>query len=340
MTTPISLKQLAESKTGGVQKTTNFKLHPSVIKIEKGWNGRMPGPELDAHIELLYQAMKAGESVPPIEVQMIDGEPVVRDGHCRTQAALRLVDEGIEYMLEARQFRGNDVDAMFLMLNTGTGQRALTPLEQGTQYLKLLKMGVDVAGIAERRRIHRSTVENGIQLAEMPTAVQKLVASGKVAAHTALKTVKAHGAKEAVKLLEEAAQGEKKVKPKQLPAGPGKKERGQTLPPVGDLADLTPETLKAMREAVARTEVAEARLAELDAKLKRREAAQIDLLAKMSAPVSALPPLNPPQAQAVETPAGTAILKRLAAVNVLVSTIDRAVITQLVKDARALVGEQ
>lgn len=339
----VSLKQFAESKTEGVQKRTIFGVDPYKVHIEQGWNGRLESPDLDEDNERLYQLMKSNVQVPPIELQIVEGKMVVRDGHRRTLAARRIVDEGGEYILDARQFRGNDEDAVFLMIGTGTGSRHLTPLEQGLQYLRLMRMGVDIATIAAKLHIHRSTVENGIQLAEMPTAVQKLVAAGKVAAHTALKTVKAHGAKEATKMLQgasEAAPAGKKVKPKQLPAGPAPKPRGQTLPPPqSDAAGYEQaQHIKSLEEYNGRLE---ARVAELEGKerIKIVEGA-------VSAPIELkLPPLNPPIGIKVEASAGNnaphvlAIVKRLAEVNTVVSVLDRATIVQLVQDARKLLGK-
>lgn len=228
-----SLKALAENKTEGISKATYFKVRPDLIEFEPGFNLREEGPELDAHIERIYQAMRAGVYLPPIDVSVTDGRVIARDGHCRTRAARRLLAEGIEYVLEARQLRGNDADALFHMLGSDQGRR-FSPLEQGRGFLRALNMGHTVADIAARTGLHRSTVENGLALAEAPTAVQKLVASGEVASHTALKTVRQHGARAAEKLAEgvAAAKAAGKTKatarhievPALLPADPKQRE--------------------------------------------------------------------------------------------------------------------
>lgn len=236
MSNPVSLKAMAEAKADGIQKATFFKVRPDLVEFEEGFNLREEGPELDEHIERLYQAMKAGAYIPPIDVAVIDGRVIARDGHCRTRAGRRLLAEGIEYLLEARQLRGNDSDAVFHMLGSGQGKH-FTPLEQGRGFLRLINMGHEVAAIAARTGLHRSTVENGLALAEAPAAVQKMVAEGKVASHTALKTVRKHGTKAAEKLAEGIKEAEKagktKVTGKHLKEP---KERGQTLPPKADPA--------------------------------------------------------------------------------------------------------
>jgi ParB family chromosome partitioning protein len=240
-----SLKALAEGKTDGIQKATIFKVRPDVVELEEGFNLREEGAELDEHIERLYHAMKAGAYIPPIDVAVIEGRVLVRDGHCRTRAARRLVAEGIDYQLEARQLRGNDADAVFHMLGSGQGKH-FTPLEQGRGFLRLINFGHTVAQIAARSGLHRSTIENGLALAEAPAAVQKLVAEGKVASHTALKVVRKEGGEKAVKKLVEGvkaaeAQGKAKATGKHL-AEP--KPRGQTKPPKEKAA---PTPVKARR---------------------------------------------------------------------------------------------
>ncbi len=224
--TYISLKQAAEAKAEGFQKATYFKLDPNVVQIEPGWNGRDDTPELAEYRQRLKAAMKAGAMIPPIDVEMVDGVPIVRDGHSRTLMARELVAEGTPYVLEARQFKGNEAEARYHMIGSAGGM-ALTPLEQGRQFKLLISYGQTVADISARTGLHRSTVENGLQLADAPVAVQKLVTSGKVASHLALKTVRKHG-KDAARVLDEgvaaaAAAGKTKATAKHV--------RGQTLPP-------------------------------------------------------------------------------------------------------------
>lgn len=284
MTTPApSLKALAEAKADGIQKLTIFTVDPDAVHIEPGWNGRDETPDLLVYRQALKAAMKAGAFVPPIDVQMVDGTPVVRDGHSRTLMARELKAEGTPYVLQARQLRGNDADMIYHMLGSGT-TRGLGPLEAGRQYLRLLRMGTQPPAIAERLGISVTTVTNGIALAEMPSAVQGLVVAGKVAPHQALKTVKAHGAREATGVLKEAIKAaEAKGKTKATGKHIEPKAKPQVLPP-----------------------------------------------AAAPAPAPTLPPVTMP-ADFVD------LVRRLAAVNIVVSQIDRNAVAQLVQDARKLV---
>ncbi len=201
-----TLRALAESKTEGITKSTTFRVDPNLIKFEKGFNLRDEGPELEAHVESLYQAYKAGDMLPAIDVHVDDGVIIARDGHCRTKAAKRLRKEMPDFSIECRQFKGNDADAVVHMLNSGTGGKRLSPLEEGRGYLRLVKMGLTIPQIAEKRHVSRPTIDNGITLAEAPAEVQKLIVDGKVSATTAREAIKQ--GKEGIKALKKAAKAE------------------------------------------------------------------------------------------------------------------------------------
>lgn len=240
MATPVSLKQLAEGKSEGIQKATYFKVSPDIIKFEKSWNGRDEGADLDAYLLQLYTAMKAGAFIPPIDVEVVDGEVICRDGHCRTRAAQKLVEEGIPYMLEARQIRGNEADMVYHMVGTAAG-RPLSPLEQGRVFLRLTRYGQSIAEIATRTGLNRSTIENGLALAGMPVEAQAMVSSGQVASHLALKTVRKHG-KAATEKLQEAVKVAKAAGKTKATAKHVESDDGQTQKPA-PLADMTQDAL-------------------------------------------------------------------------------------------------
>lgn len=307
--TAPSLKALAEDKDvdHGIGKLTIFKADPNVVQFEAGWNGRDEGPDLIEYRQRLKAAMKAGAFIPPIDVQVVEGVPICRDGHSRTLMARELVAEGFPYVLQAREIRGNDAEMRYHMLGSAAG-RPLTPLEQGRQFLLLTRMGETVAAIAARLGQHRSTIENGLKLAEMPAAVQKMVGAGKVASHTALKTVKQHG-KEAATVLATAvkdaeAKGKKKATAKTLPPGPGPKVRGQTLPPGN-----TPVATKGPKAIVGNPATGQI-----------GEAAVV---------------LPPPSESVVLL---KQLAQRIAGVNLLVSNLDRKEIEGIVMAARGLLG--
>lgn len=219
-----TLRALAEDKENKtVTKATTFRVDPKKIKFEKGFNLRADGPEKDAHIERLYQAMKGGAQIPPIDVSVVEGEIYARTGHCRTTAAMRLRKEFPEYTLECRQFRGNDQDAVIHMLGSDTGAKPLSPLEAGIGFLRLTNFGMNPQAIADKLGISVQTVNNGLVLAGAPAEVQQMVAAGEVSATTAREVVKK--GKEAVADLKKTVEAERAAEPKKDAKGKTKKKK-------------------------------------------------------------------------------------------------------------------
>lgn len=217
-TTATSLRLLAEDKdhTNHVSKATIFQVDPDKVTFEPGFNLRpevsfddgkdplethlervkiaeadgLPLDAIDAHINRLYLAMKEGAAVPPLDLRVEAGKIVCIDGHCRTIAGRRLKKEVPTYTIEARQFRGNEQERVLHMLGTGSGQKPLSPLEQGLGYLRLIKYGMSAQDIATKLGVSRVTVDNGLVLAEAAPEVQQLVRDGTVSSTTAREAIK------------------------------------------------------------------------------------------------------------------------------------------------------
>lgn len=202
-----SLRALSENKTEGITKQTTFRVNPDLVKFEKEFNVRTADDTLDAHIERLYLAMKNGADIPALDVRVEEGKIICVDGHCRTTAGRRMKKEFPDFTLQAREFRGNDKDRVLHMLGTGSGQKALTPLEQGIAFLRLIKFGMTSPQIAEKLGVSRVTVDNGLTLAEAPAEVQEMVRSGDVSSTTAREVVKQ--GTEAIEALKAAVATEK-----------------------------------------------------------------------------------------------------------------------------------
>jgi ParB family transcriptional regulator, chromosome partitioning protein len=228
MTIPASsLRLLAESADApGVTKMTTFRVDPDLVQFEEGFNLRDDNKELEAHIEHLYEAMKQGAFIPPIDVVVETGTIICRDGYCRTTAGQRLKKEVPEFTLEARQLRGNDTDAILHMLGMGGGGLPLTPLQQGRGYLRLIKMGLKVTDIAAKLGISRVTVDKGIILAEAPAKVQKMISTGKISSTAALEAIQ--NGKEGIEALEKAV-AEQTAAPRATKEGKTKKVTKKTL---------------------------------------------------------------------------------------------------------------
>lgn len=213
-----SLKALAESKTDGVTKAATFRVNPDLITFEPGFNLRTENDELDLHIDRLAAAMVGGAFIPPVDVSVKDGVIIARDGHCRTRAAQKVKLTVPDFTLECRQLRGSEADAVLHMLGTGSGQKALTPLEQGRGFLRLINMGFTSQQIADKLGVSRVTIDNNLTLAEAPLEVQNMVANGEVSGTMAREVVKQ--GPEAVQALKETVEAERK---NPTPTASGKK---------------------------------------------------------------------------------------------------------------------
>ena len=105
------------------------------------------------------------------------------------------------------------------MLNSASGL-ALTPLQLGVQYRKLIGFGWTEPQIANRRGKSVQHVKDMIQLAEANSDVHQAVNAGLISGTAALKMVKQHGTKAGAVIQEGVAQakaeGKEKVTPRAL----------------------------------------------------------------------------------------------------------------------------
>jgi len=221
-----SLKAMAEAHLPGVKKQTTFQVDPRVLKFEPGFNGRIENASLRGHIEAMKTALRHGAVFPPLDLRVEEGDIFVVDGHCRTTAALEVIaEEGQEILLDARHYRGSDVDRVAHMLTTSQG-RGLSGLEQGHVFLRLRRFGLSVKDICNRSGRSDTHVEQMMMLAVAPKALQDMLANEQVAAATAVEAIVRHGEKGAVEALQAALQKQiangqpAKVTKKHLHAGP------------------------------------------------------------------------------------------------------------------------
>jgi len=214
----VSLKVAAEDKNNPtVSKVTSFAVDPLVLEIREGFNAR---PLNQEHVDAMALAQRNGAIFPPLDVFVEEGHIFIVDGHHRHAATLQNIAQGFEIKSsEVRHFRGNDADRVAHMLNSASGL-ALTPLQLGVQYRKLIGFGWTETQIANRRGKSVQHVKDMIQLAEADSDVHQAVNAGLVSGTAALKMVKQHGSKAGAVIqegLEQAkAEGKEKVTPRAL----------------------------------------------------------------------------------------------------------------------------
>jgi ParB family chromosome partitioning protein len=255
MTDLISLKKIAEDRDQtaiGIKKVTDYMLDPRNISIEPGFNARdmvNMSPRTRAHVDGIKDAIRAGDTMPPLEVRIAGDRILVVEGHCRLTAYKELIAEGEEIRLVAvRQHKGNDEDRDFHVLNSAS-QLHLTRLEQGRIYKRRVGYGWSVAQIAERVRKSPAYVEQNLMLANADSDVRRLLEDEKISAKVALDAIRKHGERAGAVLADKllGAKGGKLTGASVMKAPPPKVVRRVTA----SLDTFVTAIPKAVREAVA-----------------------------------------------------------------------------------------
>lgn len=220
MTAAKSFKQMI--KDGEVKRADAMKVRLADIHEEPGFNLRREGEDLQESIDALCEFILDGGQLPPLEVRpRAEGGVWLVDGHRRSRALRQAVelgypaaDEDGVLWVSVVAFTGNDADRVARVITSQEG-RKLEPLELAEGYKRLASFGWDAAKIAQKVGKTRQHVDQMLVLAGANSDVQQLVASGVVAAATAVSIVRAEGEKAGEfirKGLESAqAQGKGKV---------------------------------------------------------------------------------------------------------------------------------
>ncbi len=192
------LKDIAE----GVKDL--YMLDPAIITEEPGWNARIEGPELDAHIRQLCDSIKENGVKEPLTVYMKDDVVILTNGHCRLAAVKLALSESAEIKsvpCRVEERYCNDADRVLSLITRNSG-KPLSPLEQSSVVKRLLAFGWSISQIATKTGFSISHVNDLAVLCGADAVVTDLVAAGTVSATTAVKTVKKHGSKAPEKLQE------------------------------------------------------------------------------------------------------------------------------------------
>jgi ParB-like chromosome segregation protein Spo0J len=233
--TGTTLKEIA------VRRSDVFWVDPASLSIKDGWNARVDeDPDNKQHILDLAQSIAELGVLTPLIVFREGDKIFVSDGHCRLAAVKHATTvlgasiASIPVQTEGRS--ANEADYVLRQLLDG---KPKTPFELGMIYKRLVGFGWPIAQIASRSGKSLASVNAALDLQGAPPEVQKLVASGRVSATQAIKTVKAEGA-EASKSLTQAVdravkKGKKKATAKDL--APANGPRLQKLTRVGQILE-------------------------------------------------------------------------------------------------------
>lgn len=178
---------------------------------EPGWNGRLPGKDLDEYIaDLASYIQDNGVPGGPLVIKWVGENLVVRDGHCRLQAAkISRALCGLPEILECVMFdkAGNETDEIALQF-TANSSRPLTPIEMAPKVKRLHDLKLDNQKIAKKIGKSPSMVSYLLSLSAAPEEVKNMVKENKVSATMAVNAVRESPSEAPGKLREAVSRAE------------------------------------------------------------------------------------------------------------------------------------
>ncbi len=197
---------------------------PKLLVITEGWNSRDETPELAEHIDMLAQSIAEVGVKKPIEVKLEDGRLIVKDGHCRTRAAIRAIEH---YKADLKTVPVISVDRYAsdeeLILNQiiSNSGKPLSTVEQARVYKKLLDMGWNQSDIAKKVGMSNGRISQILGVLLLPKEILAGVTAGVISASlatsaTASSKVNEGGSALIVEAIQTASDEGRKVKPADL----------------------------------------------------------------------------------------------------------------------------
>lgn len=172
-----------------------YKLDPKIIQIKEGWNSReATDPQNSNHIAELAASIREVGVKKPLVCYMENEVVYVTDGHCRLQAVMHLIEEGVEIktvpvIVEDRH--ANEADRIFSQIVHNAG-KPLTSLEQAKVFKRLVDLGWKQQEIAAKAGISGGRVSQLLELLILPAILQKYIIEGKASASMVLNIYKKH----------------------------------------------------------------------------------------------------------------------------------------------------
>lgn len=236
----------ADAKSRDLWYVPYEKLH-----IEPGFNVRVKDDNYRHRVRTYADSMKANGFYPnkPLGgfVAIINGVEriVVTDGHTRYESAGIAIAEGaplerIPVVVKSGTTSMADLNAAMVIDNSG---EKLSPYETALVCKRLVDFGWDADEIAKKLTFTRTYVDQLLSLMAAPSAVQKQVREGKIAAGLAVDLVKKHGDK-ASEVIDKASTGKVEGGKK---AKVTKKDVAKELSPKALVKQRAPKMLEALR---------------------------------------------------------------------------------------------
>lgn len=179
-----------------------WKVPANELKVLEGFNVRLPGPDLDEHLDFLTDSIleEGFFQHRPLAalVLEIDGKMglYVFDGHCRLTAIKRAIAKGAPIDLVpvvVQDGRNVNLDDLYVQMHRLNKGKELTPFELGLLCKRLSKNGHPDPVIAKRMGIKPQYVDGLLRVVNAPKPLVDAVLSNELAASEAIKMIRAHG---------------------------------------------------------------------------------------------------------------------------------------------------
>lgn len=190
-----TVKQVLKDAGGSVAE--KLLVPPHLIDVVQGYNARVPGPELDAHIEWLAAQIKAKgfDQNQPLELQRNGGRFNLRHGHCRNAAVQLLLSRGEQILVIPSLLEPagtNDLDRVYRM-GTQNEQKSLTDLDYGVLVKRARGYGQTDEQIVEGFGKNKAWLSRILDLASASPDVHEAVLTNRIGATEASKVARRHG---------------------------------------------------------------------------------------------------------------------------------------------------
>jgi ParB family transcriptional regulator, chromosome partitioning protein len=217
-----------------------YRVDPAIIQIKTDWNSRSSAdPANKEHIEGLKASIKEIGVKRPLVCYMENEVVYVSDGHCRLQAVMELIKEGIEIKsipVQTEDRFSNEADRIFSQIVHNQG-KPLTGLEQAKVFKRLMDLGWSQKDIAAKAGISGGRVSQLLELLTLPISLQMFITEGKASANMVLNVFKKHNSDEKATLEELSGavavankEGRKRAMPKDAGDGEGGSEKPAKSP--------------------------------------------------------------------------------------------------------------
>lgn len=208
-----NLREFSDANPDICHKSVNgqpFLIDPRALGFVPNWNCREMGlgeafyqlPKPAQHIQNLKAAFLNGADIDPITVVFEDGCPLVRQGNCRTRAALMAQQEsGLPILIRLREFQGDDIEQEWHSLD-GAKFLPLCPVARGISYSRLVNdAGMSVEQISQRENISDMAVRQLISLATIDDELKTLISQEVISYTLCLELIRDLGEKEALEKI-------------------------------------------------------------------------------------------------------------------------------------------